>query len=135
MSKTIMLIHGAWLNSHSWEGFKARYEAQGYQVVAPDWPLDDRAPEDLRAAPNPALAKIGQVQIVDHLAAEIAKLSEAPILIGHSLGGVFVQHLLDRGLGVVGVSITPPRHRGCRLVPTRSCRPCRSSSTLLAARS
>jgi hypothetical protein len=29
-----------------------------------------------------ALAKIGQVQIVDHLAAEIAKLAEAPILIG-----------------------------------------------------
>jgi predicted esterase YcpF (UPF0227 family) len=54
-----------------------------------------------------ALAKIGQVQIVDHLAAEIAKLAEAPILIGHSLGGVFVQHLLDRGLGVAGVSINP----------------------------
>jgi hypothetical protein len=27
MSKTIMLIHGAWLNARSWEGFKARYES------------------------------------------------------------------------------------------------------------
>jgi pimeloyl-ACP methyl ester carboxylesterase len=43
MSKTIMLIHGAWLNAHSWEGFKARYEARGYTVIAPSWPLDDRS--------------------------------------------------------------------------------------------
>jgi pimeloyl-ACP methyl ester carboxylesterase len=42
MSKTIMLIHGAWLNAHAWEGFKARYEARGYTVIAPSWPLDDR---------------------------------------------------------------------------------------------
>ena len=36
MTKTIMLIHGAWLNSASWAGFKARYEARGYTVIAPD---------------------------------------------------------------------------------------------------
>ena len=42
MTKTIMLIHGAWLNSASWAGFKARYEARGYTVVAPDGPDDDR---------------------------------------------------------------------------------------------
>jgi pimeloyl-ACP methyl ester carboxylesterase len=59
MSKTIMLIHGAWLNAHSWEGFKARYEARGYTVIAPSWPLDDRSPAELRASPNPALAKVG----------------------------------------------------------------------------
>src|SRR5262249_26642013 len=40
MTKTIMLIHGAWLNAQSWEGFKARYEARGYTVIAPSWPLD-----------------------------------------------------------------------------------------------
>ncbi len=48
MSKTIMLIHGAWLNSLAWEGFKARYEAQGYTVLTPDWPYDDRSPAELR---------------------------------------------------------------------------------------
>lgn len=35
MFNTIMLIHGAWLNSQSWEGFKARYEAKGFNVIAP----------------------------------------------------------------------------------------------------
>ena len=58
MTKTIVLVHGAWLNSRSWEGFKARYEAQGHTVIAPDWPYDDRPPELLRTHPNAALAKV-----------------------------------------------------------------------------
>lgn len=117
MTKTIMLIHGAWLNSRSWEGFKARYEAKGYTVIAPDWPFDNRAPDELRGAPDPRLAKSGQNAIIDHYEAEIRKLPEAPILIGHSAGGVFVQHLLDRGLGVVGVAINPAPTPGVPLGP------------------
>jgi pimeloyl-ACP methyl ester carboxylesterase len=107
MSKTIMLIHGAWLNSRSWEGFKARYEAQGYTVHAPDWPYDDRAPAELRANPREELKHLGQREIIAHYEQLIRALPEEPILIGHSAGGVFVQHLLDRGLGVAGVIIDP----------------------------
>src|SRR5205085_11971301 len=66
MSKTIMLIHGAWLNSKSWEGVKARYEAQGFSVIAPDWPYDDRDPAQLRESPRPELARIGQREILAH---------------------------------------------------------------------
>ncbi|MDF7776427.1 alpha/beta hydrolase [Sphingomonas sp. AOB5] len=117
MSKTIVLIHGAWLNSKSWEGFKARYEAQGYTVIAPDWPYDDRDPADLRADPDPALAKLSQRQIIAHYADIIRALPEEPILIGHSLGGVFVQHLLDMGLGVAGVAIDPAPTPGVPLGP------------------
>jgi pimeloyl-ACP methyl ester carboxylesterase len=118
MSKTIVLIHGAWLNSKSWEGFKARYEAQGYTVVAPDWPHDDRDPADLRADPDPALKSLSQRQIIAHYAAIIRDLPEEPILIGHSLGGVFVQHLLDMGLGVAGVAIDPAPTPGVPLGPS-----------------
>ncbi len=117
MSRTIVLIHGAWLNSHSWEGFKARYEARGFRVLTPDWPYDDRSPAELRAHPDPRLAKSGQRAVVDHLDAIIRGLPEPPILIGHSLGGVFVQHLLDRGLGSVGVSINPAPTPGVPLGP------------------
>jgi pimeloyl-ACP methyl ester carboxylesterase len=107
MTKTIMLIHGAWLNSASWAPWKARYEAKGYTVVTPDWPHDEGEPADLRAKPRMALTKSGPKDIVESYVREIAKLDEPPILIGHSAGGVWVQHLLDRGLGVSGVSIDP----------------------------
>ena len=117
MSKTIVLIHGAWLNSRSWDAFKARYEARGFTVLAPDWPFDDRSPEDLRRSPDPRLARTGQKAIIDHYDRLIRALPEAPILIGHSLGGVFVQHLLDRGLGVAGVAINPAPTPGVPLGP------------------
>ncbi|HYE42023.1 MAG TPA: alpha/beta hydrolase [Caulobacteraceae bacterium] len=117
MSRTIVLIHGAWLNARSWEGFKARYEAKGFTVVAPDWPFDDRSPAELRATPDPRLAKSGQRAIVDHYEATIRALPEEPILIGHSLGGVFVQHLLDRGVGTAGVAINPAPTPGVPLGP------------------
>ena len=117
MTKTIVLIHGAWLNSLSWEHVKAHYEAKGYSVVAPDWPFDDRSPAALRAAPAPALAGLGQRQIVDHYDRIIRQLPEKPILIGHSLGGVFVQHLLARGLGAAGVAINPAPTPGVPLGP------------------
>ena len=117
MTKTIVLIHGAWLNSLSWEKVKARYEAKGLAVIAPDWPFDDRAPAALRANPAPELAGIGQRGIVDHFDRIIRALPEQPILIGHSFGGVIVQQLLARGLGVAGVAINPAPTPGVPLGP------------------
>jgi pimeloyl-ACP methyl ester carboxylesterase len=107
MTKTILLVHGAWLNAYSWGGFKARYEARGYTVVAPSWPFDDRPPAELRAAPHPELKNVGPHRIVDHFEQAIRALPEQPIIIGHSVGGVYTQMLLNRGLGVAGVAIDP----------------------------
>ena len=115
MTKTIMLIHGAWLNAKSWERFKAHYEAKGYNVVVPNWPHDDGDPADLRAHPHPKLKDVGVKGIVEHLEAEIRKLPEEPTLIGHSAGGVWTQILLDRGYGVAGVAINPAPTTGVRL--------------------
>lgn len=117
MTANIMLIHGAWLNAHSWEGFKARYEAKGCKVIAKSWPYDERSPAELRASPRKELANLSQREIVDHYAREIDRLDAAPILIGHSLGGVIVQHLLDRGLGAAGVAIDPAPTPGVPLGP------------------
>jgi pimeloyl-ACP methyl ester carboxylesterase len=107
LTRTIVLIHGAWLNSKSWEAWRERFEAKGYTVIAPDWPGDEGDPADLRANPHMELTRYGPKEIVQHYAAIIDSLHEKPILIGHSAGAVFVQHLLDRGLGAVGVAIDP----------------------------
>lgn len=107
MTKTIMLIHGAWLTPASWERFRGHYEARGYSVVAPAWPYLDRPIADLRADPDKRLGKLGLKQIVDHYETQIRALPEQPILMGHSFGGLIVQLLLDRGLGAAGVAIDP----------------------------
>ena len=117
MSKTIMLIHGAWLTPASWDLFRARYEAQGYTVLAPPWPFEDRPIEDLRRSPHPNLGKLTIRKIVDHYEDLIRELHEPPILIGHSIGGIVVQMLLDRGLGAVGVAIDPAPVRGVFSTP------------------
>jgi pimeloyl-ACP methyl ester carboxylesterase len=118
MAKTIVLIHGAWVTHACWDFFKSRYEARGYEVLAPPWPYDDRPVEALRASPAPGLARSGIPEIVDHYAAIIRALPEPPILIGHSFGGLFVQVLVDRGLGTCGVAINPAPPRGVLPGPT-----------------
>jgi pimeloyl-ACP methyl ester carboxylesterase len=112
MSKTIVLIHGAWLTPASWDLFRARYEARGFTVVAPPWPFEDRPIADLRRSPHPNLGKLTVRKLVDHYENLIRELYEPPILIGHSVGGIVVQMLLDRGLGAAGVAIDPAPVRG-----------------------
>lgn len=112
MTRTIVLIHGAWLTPLAWDGFRTRFEAAGYKVIAPPWPYMDRPVEDLRGAPHPDLASLGIKQIVDHYDAQIRGMDEPPILMGHSFGGLICQLLLDRGLGAVGVAFDPAPPRG-----------------------
>lgn len=117
MTKTIMLIHGAWLNAKSWEQWVAYYEAKGFTVVAPNWPYDDADPAELREHSHPALRKVGFLAILEHLDKIVRSLPEEPILMGHSAGGVMVQSLLNRGLGVAGVAIGPAPTTGVPLGP------------------
>jgi pimeloyl-ACP methyl ester carboxylesterase len=112
VSKTVMLIHGAWLTPASWDLFRARYEAQGYTVVAPPWPFLEGAVGELRRAPDPRLARLTIRRIVDHYKRLVGALPEAPIIMGHSYGGLFAQLLLDHGLGAAGVAFAPAPIRG-----------------------
>lgn len=106
MSNTIVLIHGAWVTAASMENFRQHYAAKGYTVLAPAWPGLDRSPADIRRNPD-GLAKLSLGKIIEHYASIIQALTERPIIIGHSYGGLITQMLLDRGYGAVGVSIDP----------------------------
>lgn len=107
MTKTIMLIHGAWLTGGAWDKFRARYEAQGFTVLTPNWPNLEGSVAEINANPSPRLKHTGLKRIVDHFEGLIRALPEAPILMGHSFGGLIVQLLLDRGVGAAGVAIDP----------------------------
>jgi pimeloyl-ACP methyl ester carboxylesterase len=107
-----VFVHGAWVTSPSWAGWQSRFESRGYRTVAPPWPYDDRPADELRRAPDPRLAGVGVGEIVEHYAGIVRGFDEPPVLVGHSFGGLFVQMLLDRGLGSAGVAIDPAPPKG-----------------------
>jgi pimeloyl-ACP methyl ester carboxylesterase len=111
----IVLVHGLWLTPRSWEGWKARFEAKGREVHAPAWPRMGEV-EDMRRDPSP-LNGLGVKEIVDHYDAFIRGLGRAPVIMGHSFGGLVTELLLDRGLGAAGVAISPAPCKGILRLP------------------
>jgi pimeloyl-ACP methyl ester carboxylesterase len=100
----IVLIHGLWLTSLSWERWIKRYEHLGYRVLAPDWPGMDADVDALNADPS-SFASLTAEQVVDRFESAVIDLEPPPIVIGHSLGGTITEILLDRGLGAAGVAV------------------------------
>jgi len=112
----VVLVHGLWLTPRSWEGWKERFESRGHQVLAPAWPRMQGDVEDIRRDPSP-LNGLGITEITDHYADIVQGLDHPPIIMGHSFGGLIVELLLDRGLGVAGVAISPAPVKGVLRIP------------------
>jgi len=100
------------MSAESWGSWMQRFEARGYKTVAPAWPFLDHSVDDLQNAPDRRFGRLGIGEIVDNYASIIRELTEPPILVGHSFGGLFVQMLLDRGIGAAGVAIDPAPPKG-----------------------
>jgi pimeloyl-ACP methyl ester carboxylesterase len=110
-ARTIVFIHGMYVNSLCWERWVALYQAKGFRCLAPNWPGRDRPIDTLRKHhPDPQLVKLTLSDVIDSVTDTIKALDEKPILIGHSMGGLVVQLLLQRDLAVAGVAIdsAPP---------------------------
>ena len=112
----LVLIHGLWMTPRSWEHFAERYRAAGHEVHAPSWPGLEGDVEAIRADPSP-LEHVTIAKIVDHYEQIIRALESPPIIIGHSFGGLFMQLLVDLGLGVAGVGISAAQPRGVPKLP------------------
>jgi pimeloyl-ACP methyl ester carboxylesterase len=120
-SKTIVLIHGLWLNASSWEHWVVRYRARGFEVVARSWPGVEGDIEQVRRDPS-AMSHVGVTEVVDHYDRIIRELKAPPIIIGHSFGGAVTQILLDRGLGSAGVAMDSAPLKGMYRLPLSSLR-------------
>lgn len=108
MATKMVLIHGAFVDSRSWERFVPFFESRGYDVIAPEWP---RSIEGVRER-DEHLAGMGVAEIVEHYRGIVEKLADPPVLVGHSFGGLFVELLLSRGLGIAGVALDPAPPKG-----------------------
>jgi pimeloyl-ACP methyl ester carboxylesterase len=115
----LMLIHGAWLSSESWENFSNYFRNQGWPVSAPEWPRKEGDVDALREGTE-ELKGLGITEIVDHYEERIQALDETPVLVGHSFGGLIVELLLDRGLARAGVAMSPAPPKGILVLPFSS---------------
>ena len=112
----IVLIHGLWLTPRSWEGWKARFEERGHEVLAPAWPRMEGEVEDLRRDPS-VMNGLGIAEVVDHYDRIVRGLDAPPVIMGHSTGGLVTELLLDRGLGAAGVALSPAPVKGVLRLP------------------
>ena len=113
---TVVLIHGLWMTPRSWEGWKDRFEKTGYNVLAPSWPGMEGEVEAVRRDPS-RIKGLKMKTVVDHYERIIRKLDSLPIIMGHSLGGIVTQMLVDRGLASAAVPIAPGQPAGVPVLP------------------
>jgi non-heme chloroperoxidase len=94
------MIHGGFCGGWVFDDFKAPFAEVGYRVETPT--LRHHRPD-----PPKALATTSLLDYAADLEAEIVRLDEAPILLGHSLGGLLAQMLAARGLARAAVLLAP----------------------------
>jgi pimeloyl-ACP methyl ester carboxylesterase len=109
MEKTIIMIHGMWGSGWYWENYAKYFEARGYRCIRPTLRFHDMNPQE---TPDPRLGTTSLLDYVADLEKEILELKEAPILMGHSMGGLLAQILGSRGLARALVLLAPASPAG-----------------------
>jgi alpha-beta hydrolase superfamily lysophospholipase len=108
----IVFVHGMYMNGVSWEPWIERAKAYGFESSGPSWPLHDGPPAQLRANVPTGLGMLTFGAVVDHFKEILSGLATPPVLIGHSIGGLVVQKLINEGFGALGVAISPAPPQG-----------------------
>ncbi len=108
ISSSVFFITGAFIHHSCWDEWRTYFEANGFKTNAPSWPHKNAPAEVLRnRQPDAAVASNRLAAISNYFANAVKELDEPPILIGHSIGGLIVQLLLQQGIGAAGVAIHP----------------------------
>lgn len=108
-SKHIVFVTGAFVTHFGWDEWQKYFQSKGYKTMAPPWPYKNGTVAELRKKqPNDTdLAFLTLSEVIDSYANIITGLPEKPIVIGHSLGGLMTQIIVNRDLAAAGVAIHP----------------------------
>jgi pimeloyl-ACP methyl ester carboxylesterase len=117
----VVFVHGLWLLPSSWDAWANTFEEAGYTALTPGWPDDPATVADAKANPD-AFAGKSVGRVADHLDAVVRRLSEKPVIVGHSFGGLLTQILAGRGLAAASVAISPAPFRGVLPLPVSALR-------------
>jgi len=117
----VLFIHGLWLHASSWQPWVDLFEAAGYAPLAPGWPGIPETVEEARAHPE-LIADHGIEDVTLHYSGIIADLPEAPILVGHSFGGMIAEKLLGLDRARAAVAIDAAQIKGVLPLPLSSLR-------------
>jgi pimeloyl-ACP methyl ester carboxylesterase len=85
------MIHGAFCAGWAFDGWRAAFETQGYRVLTPTL-----RHHDCGMSPPAALGTTSMRDYAADLERDIDALGEAPVVVGHSLGGLLAQMLAAR---------------------------------------
>ncbi|NVK03203.1 MAG: alpha/beta hydrolase [Flavobacteriia bacterium] len=110
-SKTILFIHGLFMTNESWKEWEAFFQEKGYTTYAPANPGHEGTPSELRNNTPNRLGHVNLTDVLNKMEAFIATLPEKPILIGHSMGALVAQKLVEKELAeaAVVISSAPPK--------------------------
>ncbi|MEQ8518439.1 MAG: alpha/beta hydrolase [Cytophagales bacterium] len=110
-SKTIVFIHGLFLNNESWKDWEAFFREKDYTTYAPAYPGHEGTPSELRINAPDSLEYVTFSDLVIQMETFIGTLPEKPIIVGHSMGGLVAQKLIEKELAEAAVIISsaPPK--------------------------
>ena len=102
-----------YMSALCWEQWLDFFQGKGYRCIAPAWPGRDKPVEALRESnADPQLGQLTLRRVIEHYAGIIQAMDEKPVLIGHSMGGLVVQLLLQRQAASAGVALDPAPPQG-----------------------
>lgn len=117
--KTIVFVTGAFVGNNCWDEWSKYFQMKGYRTIAQPWPFKDSSPAELRKkhpSGNQGLTNLKLQEVVEHYANIVKSFPEKPIVIGHSIGGLITQIIVNRDLAAAGISIHPVPPQG--VIPT-----------------
>jgi pimeloyl-ACP methyl ester carboxylesterase len=112
----IVFIHGLWISYTAWRPWIEYFTANGHTAIAPRWPGEQQTAAATRENLS-AQAGFGIAELCEHTAAVIEQFDQPPVAVGHSVGGLITQKLLEQNRVAAAVAIAPAPMKGVKSLP------------------